>query len=520
MYEIIKYKFKKELLDEIKKYRYGGNWPVVYILENGKEAYIGEAGSVYRRSQQHLKNPERLNLNSIVIIADDEYNKSATLDIESSLIKYMSGDGKYLLQNGNAGIQESNYYDRERYQAKFSIIWNELKKRKFVNNDLLQIENSDLFKYSPYKSLSVDQLSVVESVLDSIKKGENSSFLISGEPGTGKTIVASYLMKLLASKNWSKDLKIGLVIPMAPLRKTLKKVFKSVKDLKPNMIIGPHDVVKEEYDLLIVDEAHRLKRRVNLTNFPSYDSVNLQLGLKEGTQLDWIMKSSRNQIFFYDSNQSILPADIRSEELRNYQFQSYELISQMRVRGGEDYIKYIRDILNVEQKGRIPFSNYEFKIFDDVRDMVGLIKEKNKEHGLSRLLAGYAWEWKTKNNEYIDYDIDIEGVRLKWNSVTEDWVNSPNAINEVGCIHTIQGYDLNYAGVIIGPEVSYDDFKEEIVVDKNKYLDFNGRRAISDLNELEIYIKNIYKTLLTRGLYGTYIYAVDEKLREYLKRFA
>lgn len=317
MYEIREYKFKKEFLDEIKAYRYGENWPVVYILENGKEAYIGEAGSVYRRSQQHLKNPEKLNLNNIIIIADDEYNKSATLDIESLLIKYMSGDGKYLLQNGNAGIQESNYYDRERYQAKFSIIWQELKKRELVNNDLLQIENSDLFKYSPYKSLSLDQLSVVERVLSSIKKGENISFLISGEPGTGKTVVASYLMKLLASKNWSKDLKIGLVIPMAPLRKTLKKVFKSVKGLKPNMIIGPHDVVKEEYDLLIVDEAHRLKRRVNLTNFPSYDSVNLQLGLKDGTQLDWIMKSSRYQIFFYDSNQSILPADIRSEEIQN-----------------------------------------------------------------------------------------------------------------------------------------------------------------------------------------------------------
>lgn len=520
MYEIKKYKFKKESLDGVKEYRYGENWPVVYILENGKEAYIGEAGSVYRRSHQHLKNPNRLNLDNLYIIADDEYNKSATLDIESSLIKYMSGDGKYLLQNGNAGIQESNYYDRERYQAKFSIIWKELKKRNIVKNDLLQIENSDLFKYSPYKSLSADQLSVVEEVLDAIKDGENSSFLISGEPGTGKTIVASYLMKLLASKKWSKEMKIALVIPMAPLRKTLKKVFKSIKGLKPNMIIGPHDVVKEKYDLLIVDEAHRLKRRVNLTNFPSYDSVNKKLGLKDGTQLDWIMKSSKFQILFYDSNQSILPADIRSEEFKNYQFQSYELISQMRVKGGDDYIKYIRDILNVNQKQRIPFYNYEFKIFEDVQKMVDEIRHKNKEHGLSRLLAGYAWEWKTKNNEYIDYDIDIEGVRLKWNSVTEDWVNSPNAINEVGCIHTIQGYDLNYAGVIIGPEVSYDDVKGEIVVDKSKYLDFNGRRAISNLEELEIYIKNIYKTLLTRGLYGTYVYAVDEKLRNYLKRFA
>lgn len=108
---------------------------------------------------------------------------------------------------------------------------------------------------------------------------------------------------------------------------------------------------------------------------------------------------------------------------------------------------------------------------------------------------------------------------MRWNSVTEDWVNSPNAVNEVGCIHTIQGYDLNYAGVIIGPEISYDESKREIVIDRDKYLDFNGRRAISDPRELEIYIKNIYKTLLTRGIYGTYVYVVDENLRRYLKRF-
>ncbi len=521
MYDIKRYNFTKSDLENVKNYRFGNNWPIVYILENGKEAYIGEAGSAYRRAQQHLQNPERLKLHNFYIIADDEYNKSATLDIESSLIKYMSGDGKYLLQNGNGGIQESDYYDRERYQAKFEVVWSELRKRKIASKDLNQIENSDLFKYSPYKSLSPDQLSVVESMLSSIRNNEYNSFLVSGEPGTGKTIVASYLMKLLSTKEWSKDLKIGLVIPMTSLRKTLKRVFKTVKGLDSRMVIGPYDVVKDKYDLLIVDEAHRLQRRVNLTNFPAYDEVNSKLGLKDGTQLDWIMKSSESQILFYDEFQSVRPGDIRPEELEKYKYQKYKLVSQMRVKGGQDYIKYIKDILNVEQKEKVYFPNYDFKLFDSIKEMKEAIEEKDKDknYGLSRLLAGYAWEWKTNKDEYIDYDIEIEGVKLRWNSVTEDWVNSPNAINEVGCIHTIQGYDLNYAGVIIGPEMSYDENKNEIVVDRDKYLDFNGRRAISDLKELEIYIKNIYKTLLTRGIYGTYVYVVDKNLREYLRRF-
>lgn len=519
MYDIRRYNYSKSSLEEVKNYRFGNNWPIVYILENGKEAYIGEAGSAYRRAQQHLQNPERLKLSNFYIIADDEYNKSATLDIESSLIKYMSGDGKYLLQNANGGIQESDYYDRERYQAKFEVVWNELRKRKIVNKDLKQIENTDLFKYSPYKSLSPDQLSVVESMLSSIRNNEYNSFLVSGEPGTGKTIVASYLMKLLATKKWSKDLKIGLVIPMTSLRKTLRRVFRSVKGLDSGMILGPYDVVKDKYDLLIVDEAHRLQRRVNLTNFPAFDEVNKKLGLKDGTQLDWIMKSSKYQILFYDEFQTVRPGDIRSLEFEKYNFERYQLISQMRVKGGQDYIKYVRDILNLEQKKHIHFTNYEFKLFDNIGEMKSAIEKKDSNNGLSRLLAGYAWEWNTSKDEYIDYDIEIEGVKFRWNSVTEDWVDSPNAINEVGCIHTIQGYDLNYAGVIIGPEISYDESKREIVIDRDKYLDFNGRRAISDPRELEIYIKNIYKTLLTRGIYGTYVYVVDQKLREYLSKF-
>ena len=263
MYEIKKFAYKKENFGKLKEYRFGANWPIVYILEDGREAYIGESVSAYKRANQHFEKEERSKLNNMYVIADEEYNKSATLDIEASLIKYMSGDGKYLLQNANFGIQESDYYDRERYRAKFETIWKELQKLNIVEKDLVQVENSDLFKYSPYKALSEDQLEVVKNILELIKNGIQRPNLVTGEPGTGKTIVATYLVKLLKSKNWSKDLKVGLVIPMTSLRSTLKRVFRSVKGLSSNMVIGPNDVVKDEYDILIVDEAHRLQRRIN-----------------------------------------------------------------------------------------------------------------------------------------------------------------------------------------------------------------------------------------------------------------
>lgn len=162
------------------------------------------------------------------------------------------------------------------------------------------------------------------------------------------------------------------------------------------------------------------------------------------------------------------------------------------------------------------FEDYDFKIFDSVQEMIDEIKRKDSKHGLARVLAGYAWSWKTRDGVQ-DYDIDIDGLKLVWNSTNNDWVNSKNAINEVGCIHTVQGYDLNYAGVIMGPEISYDPVGHKILVHKKEYQDFNGRRAVESDEELKFYILNIYKTLLTRAIYGTYVYVADENLRKYLK---
>jgi DUF2075 family protein len=162
-------------------------------------------------------------------------------------------------------------------------------------------------------------------------------------------------------------------------------------------------------------------------------------------------------------------------------------------------------------------SNYDFKIYDDIKEMVEAIKSHDSKHGLARVVAGYAWPWKTKIDKG-GYDIEIDGLELVWNSTTEDWVNSKNAINEVGCIHTVQGYDLNYTGVIIGPEIFYDPSIKRIQVNSRRYMDINGKRSISDPAELTRYVINIYKTLLTRGIKGTYVYVSDPELRKLFKQ--
>jgi SOS-response transcriptional repressor LexA len=134
-------------------------------------------------------------------------------------------------------------------------------------------------------------------------------------------------------------------------------------------------------------------------------------------------------------------------------------------------------------------------------------------------VAGYAWPWISnpdRNKNPAAYDIELDNYRMKWNSVAQDWVNSPNALNEVGCIHTIQGYGLNYVGVVIGPEVKFNPKTDQLEIDSDHYYDKNGYTGI-DENELRYCILNIYKTLLTRGISGTYVYIVDEHLRNRFK---
>ena len=567
--EIKTFKFNDGTPAHLKNIKYGTNWPVVYIINNKKEAYVGETTDVSIRSNQHLANKVRRSLNTINVITDKTFNKSVILDLEAFLIKYMAADQTFKLQNSNGGMQNHNYYQREKYEKEFKNIWIRLKSKGLVRNDLKTIENSDLFKYSPYKTLTVDQYMIANDILsvlaEEITKKQPSIFVVHGGFGTGKTILGIYLLKLLCqaknseqieveendleynlsemiNNNSVKDFKIGLVIPMDNLRTTLKKVFKEVRGLSPKMVLSPNDVAKSDdiYDLLIVDEAHRLRRRQNLTQYQSFDNNNEKLCLDQsGTELDWILLKSKYQILLYDENQSIKPTDVRKEDFNQLMlrknYHPYYLETQLRcLLGGNEYVDYVKAIFsdNSPQK-KIRFKKYDFKIYDNVNDMVETIKEKDKEYGLCRNVAGYAWAWKSKGtklplhitqkdvNNIVSngiYDIEIDGYKYIWNTKTKDWINSQNSVNEIGSIHTIQGFDLNYVGIIIGNELKYDNKDHKFIVDRTNYYDTKGKSATDD-KELLQYILNIYCTMCTRGMLGTYLYICDDGLRAYLKKY-
>jgi len=542
------------------------NWPVVYTIEGKHEIYVGESTNVALRMNQHLKVPERQNLSRIRVVLSQAFNKSVCLDLESQLIKYLAADSKYIVQNRNHGITDADYFDRDKYRATFDELFKELLKEGVLTRSIPDIVNSDLFKFSPFKALNTDQAVAIEGVLEKLfadlGTGVETPIVIQGDPGTGKTIVAVYLMKLLVDISGSREgedldsdsmfsdyfkqgfreqlqnLRLGFVIPQQSLRKSIQKVFKRTPGLSADMVLSPFDVGQSlvKYDLLIVDEAHRLGQRSNQSSGPlnaKFTNVNQALfGNDElsWTQLDWIKAKSNNQLFLLDSAQSVKPADLPVKvvtalaDSARESHSHFRLFSQMRVAGGADYVDYVGKVLAGTQRGRESFGNYDLKFFDDINAMRDAIESKDREVGLSRLVAGFAWPWASKKNK-ATHDIEIDGVRFIWNRTDVDWINSRTSREEVGSIHTVQGYDLNFAGVIIGNDLGYDTARHEIVFHRKNYHDKKGKennpsRGIYYTDDdLLTYVTNIYRVLMTRGILGTFIYVCDPDLRVYLRTF-
>ena len=562
------------------------NWPVVYLLAGRKNqerrVYIGETSNFCKRLKQHKNNPDRQYVSSVQIIFDDHYTKSAVLDIEQSLIRLFAADGMYVLDNRNAGQSAAhNYYQRELYQLKLPLIWEKLRQLKLSSKSYDEITNSNLYTYSPFTALTEEQNEICRQAfqrfVECLENGSPASQVITGTAGTGKTIVAINLMKLVAEvnatnfssiQNESLDifndedgsstsfmglmhrlrkyiekngpLNIGYVVYMESLRKTLRKVFNDSRKngaLTGSMVLGPYDLFNNankgmKFDLLIVDEAHRLPRYKNLlpTAYNRYRDIcqSLNLDYEKASTLDWIIKKSHFQVLFYDASQSVRPGDLTEEQFNlavssnPLKLEPLELTVQMRCAAGSSYINYIQELLTGTTTEKKSFQKFDFYLFDDVEDMAQTIRRLDRKKGMiCRNIAGYAWDWKTKGKTVDEInaqglsDIEIDSYRYVWNTTASGWILSKNAINEIGCVHTTQGFDLSYVGVIIGPEIDYIDGK--ICIDKNKVKDTNTRRGADE--HLHDFIINTYKVLLSRGIHGCFVYACNEGLRNYLKQF-
>lgn len=542
------------------------NWPVVYLIEDGADIYVGETGNAERRMRQHLKSEKKQHLREVRVVLDDRFNASACLDLESFLIRLLDGDGRYKLLNLNEGVTNQAYYQRSEYNETFKEIFDELRDLGYFQRTIPQIENSDLFKLSPYKALNTEQgiavLDIVEGLVEDLQSRTRTLSAVQGDPGTGKTIVGIYLMKLLrdlaefdpkddvdgdsmfsdlfieGNRELFQGLRIGLVVPQKSLRKSITKVFRKAPALRGAQVLTPYEVAdaEEDFDVIVVDEAHRLTQRgaqSHGTLTGRYGEITRRLFGEDDdysiNQLDWIRKRAQHTILLLDTAQSVRPIDIEPEvfervitETRD-QKRLYPLDTQMRVKGGKEYLEFAREVISDDPPTQMPdLGDYEFELFDDLGAMHDRIRERDAEYGLARLVAGYAWKWRSKNKSG-EHDIELDGVALDWNVSDVDWIASKTSLEEVGSIHTVQGYDLNYAGVIVGGDLRIDPNTGKLVADRENYFDTKGKsnnsmrgQATSD-EDLLRYITNVYRVLLTRGMRGTYLYITDTKLRARLR---
>jgi len=544
------------------------DWPVVYTLNNKKEIYIGETRSALARLRQHHQNAEKRRLDKLHVIIDKTFNKSAALDLESYLIRLFSGEGKYSVLNRNDGIVNADYFNRGRYQETFDDVFEELRRRGFFTRSIEEIKNLDLYKFSPFKAPTSEQATIGSSIVDRFltdrRHNTGGEEVIQGAAGTGKTILAIYLLKLLRdierrdigqeqdsdtmfsefftteNQELLQGFTAGLVIPQQSLRESVRKVFRNTPELGDTKILSPFDVGKAEgiFDLLVVDEAHRLNQRANqpsASQNKSFREINEQIFGRDDdglTQLDWVRRKSKQCVLLIDRHQTVRPADISKQTVDELVNQAqtgnryFVLETQMRVQAGIDYPEFIRRLLEGEVSSGAPDfgDEYEFGVYTNLDAMRKAIQQRDAQFELSRMVAGFAWEWNSKKDGTA-FDIEEDGLKLRWNSTAKDWISAENSVNEVGSIHTVQGYDLNYAGVIIGRDLRMDPDTGRIIFDRANYFDKKGmennlRRGIRYSDEdILAYVKNVYAVLLSRGIRGTFIYVCDEPLREYFLKY-
>jgi uncharacterized protein len=379
---------------------------------------------------------------------------------------------------------------------------------------------------------------------------DKKSIFVEGGAGTGKTVLAIFLFKLMLTseedfnyKEFREDEiefvekikrlkakypspKMALVIAMSSFRKTIQNVFGNIQGLSRNLVIGPSDLANTEYDILFVDEAHRLRQRINLTNYASFDNTARSLGLVPGktNELEWTQLRSKKALYFYDPKQSIKPTDVNAEDFNRVKSgpnsKTIQLFSQFRSKGGNGWVQFVDDLLdqNVNNNSfKYSNKNYDVLLFDNFKNFVAELRFQNNKHQLCRFAAGYGWKWVSKNDK-SKYDIVIDGLKFHWNHDNIEFILKDEKAEQIGCIHTTQGYDLNYVGLIFGPEIMLNPKTNKIEIIKENYFDTNGQNTITDINVLKSYIVNIYKTMMLRGILGCYIYVCDKHLKDYFNK--
>lgn len=373
-----------------------------------------------------------------------------------------------------------------------------------------------------------DQKVAHEAILAADARSEDGKqvVIVQGGPGTGKSVIAVNLLGALIARKRNARYVSKNAAPRAVYEAKLAGSF--TKTRISNLFSGSGafvDVEPNSYDTLIVDEAHRLNEKSGLYR---------NLG---DNQIRELIRSARCTVFFVDDDQRVTLLDIgHSDELRRHaralgaEVTELELSSQFRCNGSDGYLAWLDNTLDIRGTANqtLDPTEYDFRVFDNPAELHALIDLKNTDNNRSRVVAGYCWKWPSKKDPQAwDIELPVFDYRRRWNLDKDGslWIVTPGSVEQVGCIHTCQGLELDYVGVIIGPDLAYRDGR--VVTDATRRAssdqsvkglksmlksDPDGARAIADS-----IVKNTYRTLMTRGMKGCYVYCTDAPLAEYLR---
>lgn len=340
--------------------------------------------------------------------------------------------------------------------------------------------------------------------------------IVSGGPGTGKSVVAVNLLVELTKRGQNVRYVSKNAAPRAVYKQKLAGHLRKAQiDVLFNGSGGFHTAEPNVFNTLVVDEAHRLNEKSGL-----YGNLG-------ENQIMELIRSARCTVFFADDDQIVTLSDIgRTEELERWarnlgaEVTRLELASQFRCAGSDGYIAWLDNFLGIRESANTDFDrdSFDFRIVDSPVELHELIREKNAINNKARVVAGYCWDWKSKKDPRA-WDIELPelGYKAQWNLDKDGslWIIAPGSVEQVGCIHTCQGLELDYVGVIIGPDLQWRDGRPVTVPEARSRMDRSVRGYKTLLKQhpdatrerLDLIIRNTYKTLMSRGMKGCYIYA-------------
>ncbi len=458
----------------------------------------------------------------------------------------------YLHNQVDQDIVNNNFYKNYLEKAPAFCKGDKLKLQEFIASHIKYGDKKDILyrvekgEIRPSKTLADSLLSMIkgnqefimiddqkiifENALNIAKKSSYTNknvIIIEGGPGTGKSVVAINLLVSLIKMRLNSQYVTKNSAPRAVFESKLTKTLKKTEI--SNLFSGSGSFTTsfmDSFDALVVDEAHRLNEK---------SGIFKNIG---ENQIKEIIYSSKCSIFFLDENQKVTWQDIGSKDeiekwAKKYfaKIHHFKLESQFRCNGSDGFPALIDNMLQIKETSNFKHEdmNYDFQIIDSPNKLREMIFEKNKINNKARIVAGYCWNWVSKTTNNFDIEISQYDFRMKWNLQSDGytWIISPNSVNEVGCIHTCQGLEVDYVGVIIGKDLIVRN--GEVITNPNnraktdksingykKDLKENPELAKKKVDEI---IKNTYRTLMTRGLKGCYIYSVDEETNEYFKKF-